>query len=163
MCHAKKPNRMRVTLIILNLILIFILTNQDLQAQDKKSKKEREQEYLENIKKDSIDGVYIPVDLKDCFKQIDSFWADSVKLQVRKKTEDGFTANAHFGIGMWMRNNWRLWGGSRLSIYFNDLGIFHPDDMSGIILTSYHRFLLGLDIKLEEQIGYYKDYWKKNK
>jgi hypothetical protein len=64
---------------------------------------------------------------------------------------------------MWIRNNWRLWGGSRLSKYFNDLGIFHPDDMSGIILNSYHRFLLGQDIKLDDQIDYYKDYWKKRK
>ncbi len=154
---------MRVTLTILNLILIFIFANQDLQAQDKKSKKEQKQMYLENIKKDSIDGVYIPIDLNDCFKQIDGFWADSIKSQVRSMSEDEFTANAHFGIGMWMRNNWKLWGGSRLSKYFNDLGVFHPDDMSGIILTSYHRYLLGRDVKLEEQISYYKEYWKKSK
>jgi hypothetical protein len=151
---------MKVTLTILNLILILIISNQDLHAQDKKSKKEQEQEYLENIKKDSIDGVYIPTDLNDCFKQIDSFWEDSTETQIRKIPEDEFTANAHFEIGMWMRNNWRLWGGSRLSKYFNDLGVFHPDDMSDIILTSYHRYLLGQDIKLEEQIRYYKDYWK---
>lgn len=154
---------MKATLTILNLILILTLSNQDLQAQNKKSKKEQKQAYLEDIKKDSIDGVYIPTDLNDCFKQIDSFWADSIKTKVRKMTENEFTANAHFGIGMWMRNNWRLWGGSRLSKYFNDIGAFHPDDMSGIILTSYHRYLLGQDIKLEEQINYYKDFWKKNK
>lgn len=154
---------MKATLTILNLILILTLSNQDLQAQNKKSKKEQKQAYLENIKKDSIDGVYIPTDLNDCFKQIDSFWADSIKTKVRKMTENEFTVNAHFGIGMWMRNNWRLWGGSRLSKYFNDIGVFHPDDMSGIILTSYHRYLLGQDIKLEEQINYYKDFWKKNK
>ncbi|MEA4983267.1 MAG: DUF6794 domain-containing protein [Paludibacter sp.] len=154
---------MKTILTILNLFLILTLSNQDLQAQNKKSKKEQKQAYLENIKKDSIDGVYIPTDLNDCFKQIDSFWADSIKTKVRKMTENEFTVNAHFGIGMWMRNNWRLWGGSRLSKYFNDIGVFHPDDMSGIILTSYHRYLLGQDIKLEEQINYYKDFWKKNK
>jgi len=154
---------MKVTLTILNLILILIIANRDLQAQDKKYKKESEQEYLENTKKDSIDGVYIPTDLNDCFKQIDGFWADSIKTQVRKMTEDEFTTNAHFGFGLWMRNNWRLWGGSRLSKYFNDLGVFHPDDMSSITLTSYHRCLLGQEIKLEEQISYYKDYWKKYK
>jgi hypothetical protein len=154
---------MRGTLIILSLILIIILVNQDLQAQDKKSKKEQKQESLENIKKDSIGGVYIPIDLEDCFKQIDGFWTDSIKSQVRNMANDEFTSSAHFGIGMWMRNNWRLWGGSRLSKYFNDLGIFHPDDMSGIILTSYHRHLLGQDVKLEEQISYYKDFWEKNK
>lgn len=138
---------MRSISIILNLILTLILSGQNLQAQDNKSK-----EYLENIKRDSIDGVYIPIDLKDCFNQIDFFWTDSVKTEVREKTEDDFTIGAHFGIGLWMRNNWRLWTGSRLSRYFNDLGIIHPDDMSTIILTSYHRYctyplLLGIKIK----------------
>jgi hypothetical protein len=78
-CNAIKPNRMRVTLTILNLFLIFTLTNQELLAQDKKSKKELKQEYLKNIKKDSMNGVYIPMNLNDCFKQIDGFWTDSVK------------------------------------------------------------------------------------
>ncbi|HBB00682.1 MAG: hypothetical protein A2W86_11565 [Bacteroidetes bacterium GWD2_45_23] len=149
---------MRSISIILNLILALIISGHNLQAQDNKSK-----EYLENIKRDSIDGVYIPIDLKDCFNQIDFFWTDSVKTEVREKTEDDFTIGAHFGIGLWMRNNWRLWTGSRLSRYFNDLGIIHPDDMSTIILTSYHRYLLRQDIKLEEQIDYYKEYWKKQR
>ncbi len=154
---------MRKIFTILNLILILTLTHQDLYAQEEKTKEEQKKEYLENINKDSINGVYIPIDLNDCIKQIDGFWTDSIKTQVRKMTEDEFTSKAHFGFGMWMRNNWMLWGGSRLSKYFNDLGIFHPDDMSGIILTSYHRHLLGLDIKVEEQIQSYKEYWKKNK
>ena len=64
-------------------------------------------------------------------------------------------------FGLWMRNNWGLWGGSRLSNYFNKLGVFHPDDMSGIILTSYYRYSLGKEIKLEEQISHYKSYWEK--
>jgi hypothetical protein len=79
---------------------------------------------------DSIRGVYIPKDLEDCFKQIDRFWDDSTIVKVKQWTEDEFIANAHFGFGRWMRNNWQLWGGSRLSKYFNYLGIYHPDDMS---------------------------------
>ena len=112
---------------------------------------------------DSLRGVYIPKDLDDCFKQIDSFLNDSTKLQVKQWTENEFSARAHHGFGMWMRNNWQLWGGSRLSKYFNDMGVYHPDDMSGIILDSYHRYLTGKDIKLEEQIKFYQDYWKKSK
>ncbi len=110
---------------------------------------------------DSLRGIYIPKDLEDCFKQIDSFWDDSTKVEVKQWKEDELSSRAHLGFGMWMRNNWQLWGGSRLSKYFNDLGIYHPDDMSGIILDSYHRYLTGNDIKLEEQIKYYQDYWKK--
>jgi hypothetical protein len=154
---------MKAALILLNIILIVTLTYEDVSAQAGKSKKKQNKEYLERVQKDSIDGVYIPIDLNDCFKQLDEFWTDSIKTQLRNMTEDEFTANAHFGIGLWMRNNWGLWGGSRLSKYLNDLGIFHPDDMSDLILTSYHRYLLGQDLKLEEQIEFYKNYWKKDK
>ena len=111
---------------------------------------------------DSLRGIYIPKDLEDCFKQIDSFWSDSTKTQVKNWSESEFSAKSHFGLGLWMRNNWQLWGGSRLSKYFNDLGIYHPDDMSGIILISYHRYLSGEEIKLEDQIKFYQDYWKKS-
>lgn len=109
---------------------------------------------------DSLRGVYIPKHLQDCFDQINSFWPDSTKLKVRQWSEDEFTSRAHLGFGMWMRNNWQLWGGSRLSKYFNEMGITHPDDMSGIILDSYHRYLNNKELKLEEQIQEYKDYWE---
>ena len=112
---------------------------------------------------DSLRGIYIPKDLDDCFNQINCFWSDSIRTIVKSWTEGEFIGNAHFGFGMWMRNNWQFWGGSRLSKYFNEMGIYHPDDMSGIILTSYYRYLKEKDIKLEEQIKYYQDYWNKEK
>lgn len=62
-----------------------------------------------------------------------------------------------------MRNNWGLWSGSRLAKYFNEMGIFHPDDMSGIILTSFHRHLNGKDLQLDQQIKYYQEYWEREK
>ncbi|QIA08837.1 DUF6794 domain-containing protein [Draconibacterium halophilum] len=109
---------------------------------------------------DSINGIYIPKDLNDCFIQIDGFWNDSIKTKVQSWTENEFCGNAHLGFGMWMRNNWGLWSGSRLQVYFKDKGIYHPDDMSGIILTSYHRYLTGKDVELKKQIKEYKAYWK---
>ena len=109
---------------------------------------------------DSINGVYIPKNLEDCFKQIDCFWADSIKLKAKEMAEKEFTIQAHFGFGMWMRNNWQLWSGSRLSKYFNEIGISHPDDMSGIILDSYHRYLRKELINLDEQVQYYKNFWE---
>lgn len=121
-----------------------------------------ESEAREKIKfeADRIDGIYIPESLEDCFTQIDSFWDDSVKLEVRRWDENEFVAKTSFGFGMWIRNNWRLWGGSRLSKYFNDLGIYHPDDMSGIILVSYHRHLNNRDIDLPGQVKCYHVYWE---
>ena len=63
-------------------------------------------------------------------------------------------------MGQWLRNNWGLWSGSRLKEWFEDRGIFHTDDMSAIILTSFWREVNGEPIKLDEQIKSYQDYWK---
>ena len=110
---------------------------------------------------DSINNVYIPINIEDCFSQINTFWADSTKVNIKNLTEEEFSSRFHHGFGMWIRNNWQLWGGSRLSKYFNDLGIHHPDDMSGIILTSYHRHLKNKEIELDNQVKYYQEYWAK--
>lgn len=125
--------------------------------------KNAEERYRIRFTTDTINSIYIPKNLEDCFTQINSFWNDSTKIQVKNWEESEFIGKAHLGFGMWIRNNWRLWGGSRLSKYFNGLGIYHPDDMSGIILSSYHRYLNKKEIKLEEQIKYYKDYWENSK
>lgn len=106
--------------------------------------------------------IYIPKNLEDCFTEINKSIPDSIKVKITN-WEESEMSRLHFGQGKWMRNNWGLWEGSRLSRYFNNMGIYHPDDMSGIILTSYHRYLNGKDIKLDEQVKYYKDYWKKAK
>lgn len=109
------------------------------------------------------DTTYIPFDLDDCIQQLDKMFADSNKTKIKGMTEDDFSSRVHFDFGMWIRNNWGLWKGSRLSKYFNERGIYHPDDMSGIIFDSYYRHLTGQDIKLDEQIKYYKDYWENAK
>lgn len=124
-------------------------------------KTEERNQYLQRIKADSIKGVYIPVDLNDCFRQLNSMLKPYEVNEFKNMSNDGAMARTHLGLGLWMRNNWGLWVGSRLSIYFNDMGIKHPDDMSGIILTSYHRLLNKQDIDLDGQILHYKDYWKK--
>lgn len=113
------------------------------------------QEYLE--------GIYIPKNLTECFKEIDHFLNQSEKDNIKSKTEDEFRAEAHFRLGLWMRNNWALWKGSRLYYFFKTKGISHPDDMSGIILTSYYRKLNNADIKLDTQIEKYQKYWTEQK
>jgi len=58
----------------------------------------------------------------------------------------------HLSLGTWMRNSWGLWGGSRLSKWFNRHGIDNPEDMSGILLTSFWRSLHKKPLLLEAQI-----------
>ena len=147
-----RPNYMRNQIAILLLLaLTFQIAFGQRKAQD-----------LKRFSADSISGIYIPKDLHDCFKQIDGFWSDSIKTQAKLQSEAYFSMSAHQGFGQWMRNNWQLWGGSRLSKYFNDKGVDHPDDMSGIILKSYHRYLTGKDINLNQQIEDSKTWWKEN-
>ena len=108
----------------------------------------------------NIDKDYKPKNLNEAITQLDILFSDTTKSQVNNMTEEEFIANSHFSTGMWIRNNWGLWKGKELAKYFNDLGIYHPDDMSGIILTSYYRHLHNQDLKVDEQIKYYQDYWR---
>ena len=50
------------------------------------------------------------------------------------------TIKLHMSLGMWIRNNWGLWGGSRLQKYLFDISD-HPDGMSSIILEYYYDWL----------------------
>lgn len=107
----------------------------------------------------SSTGLYIPVDLEDCFKELEKMLhSDFLKEYKNKKEED--LAVYHMGLGLWLRNNWGLWGGSRLSKYFNQLGVFHPDDMSGIIINTFWSKLNNKPQKIKEKIEFYREYWK---
>lgn len=138
-----------IRLIVISLFLLFshLMFGQNTKFIDKRFNAEK------------LNGVYIPQNLEDCFVQIDEMLSDSLKTEFKKVSEKKFMSMTHFGLGMWIRNNWNLWKGSRLTKYFNEKGIYHPDDMSGIILTSYHRKLTQNNIDFENQINYSKTYW----
>jgi len=129
------------------IILISGVINSSSQVKD------TSEAYTDYSTQDTLNGVYIPKDLEDCFKQLDSFWSDSLKMEIKKMSLNEFLSQAHFGIGMWLRNNWGLWVGSRLSKYFHSFKYSHPDDISSIILELYYRQLTGEDIHIEK--------WKK--
>lgn len=109
---------------------------------------------------DSPTGIYIPEDLLDALAELDQMLSPEAKQEMLDIFDDKMVVGVyHFGLGMWIRNNWGLWGGERLAAWFNDRGITHPDDMSGIILVSYRRHLKGEPLKLDEQIAFYIKYW----
>ncbi|MEM7375242.1 MAG: DUF6794 domain-containing protein [Bacteroidota bacterium] len=105
--------------------------------------------------------TYIPDKLEDAIDYLDCLWSEEDKEAFKAKPEEKAVASLHFGTGQSMRNDWGLWKGKNsLSRYFRTRGIFHPDDMSGIILTSFHRWLHGKDILLNEQISEYQAFWE---
>ena len=111
-------------------------------------------------KPDKFDDNYVPKDLEESIALlIQKNWDDMERI--RSMTEGDLNASVHFSIGRWIRNNWGLWSGdSDLCKWFKDKEVPHPDDMTGIIITSFHRRVTGKEIGLEEQIQFYKDYWE---
>jgi hypothetical protein len=102
----------------------------------------------------------LPPLLEDCLCKLAEMHSTDLN-QWKEMPERQAIGVCHHGLGQQIRNDWGLWGESTLSKFFNRVGIHHPDDMSGIILTSYHRRLNGRPIDLEGQIQHYKDYWAK--
>lgn len=67
----------------------------------------------------------------------------------------------HHTLGQWMRNRWGLWNGSKLKDHFENLRIWHGDDMSSIILITLWRVIHNKPILLEKQIQAYHEFWAK--
>ncbi len=105
-------------------------------------------------------GVYIPENLEDCFAELKRMLHPDLVERMKSAPESDLI-QYHFGLGMWIRNQWGLWGESRLEKYFTNLGLTHADDMSGTILDSFWRHLNGLPLRLNEQIADYETYWRK--
>ena len=101
------------------------------------------------------------IDLESCIDWVMALnESQEVFLEWLNLQEEEFIGRAHHGLGTWIRNNLKLWHNGPPVKYFNDLGIYHADDMSGIILTSLWRKYHNVDVDLEGQVKRYRDYWE---
>lgn len=119
-------------------------------------KQKRLREFEERQLLDTIDGRYIPKNLKECFIELDKLLKESDRDGIKKYKSSMDMISFHLSLGMWLRNNWGLWGGSRLWKYFDQRDVGHPDSMSSIILDNYYLWLKG-----DEKVG--EKWEKKNK
>lgn len=92
-----------------------------------------------------------------------TFLKKEIDEQTIEKIKNEDACAFHHSIGRAIRNKFSLWGDSKLKDWFNGIGIFHPDDMSGIILESLKRDLKGEPIDLDRQVKRYQAYWEKMK
>lgn len=99
---------------------------------------------------EEIDGRYIPKDLGETFLELDKVLSEINRKEMSALVNRKDMIQYHLGLGMWIRNNWGLWGGSRLQKYFTDKGMTHPDDMSSVILFYYWDWLKGNKDKWKE-------------
>ena len=107
-------------------------------------------------------GVYVPKDLQDAFKELSKMLDPRLVAKMKNGPEKDMI-KYHHGLGTWLRNNWMLWGGGRMAKFFNTKGVRHPDDMSGIILTSFWRHLNNKPLNFEKQCAWYVAYWDSTK
>lgn len=126
--------------------IIFLLINGVLFSQEKPK---------------SYPEKYLPESLNDALDYMEYKWTDAEKETFKSKDERAAVSNLHFSYGMFIRNVWLRHGNPKLEKSFAEIGIYALDDISSIILTSFHRKLNKKEIKLEEQIKPYKEYWEK--
>lgn len=58
--------------------------------------------------------------------------SDEQKHEIKNKTKEELI-HYHFSLGLWIRNNFGLWGDNTQLL--NELGGGHPDDASHVLLT----------------------------
>lgn len=115
--------------------------------------------YQERIKQSKLDGMYIPYDLKDAFKELNKLMDDEAKKTFMAYEDAEVDAKTHGSLGAWLENKWSMSEGSRLSEYFRKMQVPHYEYMIGIIIQSYHRHLHGRDLKLKEQVLFFRKLW----
>ena len=66
----------------------------------------------------------------------------------------------HHGWGTGIRNGYGLWiGTTPISQHMRDIGLQHPDDMSGVLINSYWLHFNGCDLRLDDQVAFYRAWW----
>jgi hypothetical protein len=102
--------------------------------------------------------IPIPKNLEECYEQLEKY-ADQNLIETYKRISEQDLPTYHFGFGMHIRNKWGLWSGSPLKDYFKSLGIYHADDMSGIIIKGFWYHLNNKKFDLDKEVKHYRDYW----
>jgi hypothetical protein len=123
----------------------YFRNKNDTEACKEKQQKiiQDQQEYQRNVTLATIDNIYIPKDLCECFIEIDKLLSYKDKEEIKKLLKKEDIMQYHLSLGMSIRNMWGLWSGSRLQKYFIDKGIYDPDEMSGEIIYGYYDWLKG--------------------
>lgn len=59
---------------------------------------------------------YIPKNITDALRYLNTTWADEDKEEFRVQDEDDALAELHFGVGMSIRNSWGFWSKKKNSL-----------------------------------------------
>jgi hypothetical protein len=104
--------------------------------------------------------TYIPTNLDDAHRELASMLSAREIEHIMAMTNEDMMIEYHMSLGLGLRNQWGLWHSSRLARYFNELDVYHPDDMSGIILGTFWCKLHNQPFGLDTRIRSAQDYWR---
>ncbi len=144
----------------ISFFLVFVIAATSLVAQ---KAMERERAYNKRIQKERLNGVYIPKDLPDAIAELNKLTSREARAKFLQMGEGDAMVKLHFSLGRWIRENWSLWEGSRLSVHMNKMGATHPEMMSRVIIVAYHRYLTKTDLDLKTLIGQVEQYVEKKR
>lgn len=131
--------------------VLFFLSFQGVTAQVAETAKEYNKLYQSRIKKEYLNDIYIPQDLKDAFTELRRLSDKKGLEKYKTATEETVVKKLYFSLGRWIMVNWGFHGGSRLSHYLKTkLGVSHPEDQAVFIMKSFHRSLNKKDLELKK-------------
>jgi len=111
----------------------------------------------DNSFQEYLDGEYIPLNIDEAYSELIRLIPPQDIDKYKRQNLQVFLADAHFGIGRNIRNNWMLWKNSRLALFLINKGVTHPDDMSTIILMYFHSRINNKIFDIDKEIEKYKD------
>ena len=112
--------------------------------------------YEERIRKQRLDGHYIPYDIDDAMRELDEITSTTSQNKYAEREEDFVVHKLYFSFGRWLGLNWSLYEGSRLSAYFYDLGVDEADGQIEMLMRLYHRHLNGKPLNVKQLAEDYK-------
>lgn len=141
----------KISLIVLSAFLMINYIN----AQPKNSTPE--EIYKWRVEQEKLYDIYIPADLSECFTELDKKISKPSKAKFLSIDERTAMQKLHYSLGKWIWYNWGFYEGSRLTVYMNKMGLFHPEDMADFIIMSYHRHLKETPIEPKELADFFKE------
>ncbi len=154
----------RILVLIPGFFLLLLNTFAQTQQEEPgppSTEAEFEQQYQERIRKETLNGVYIPKNLEEAMVELDKRISSEARLKFKALPEDSVCMIMHNRLGQWMILNWGFYGGSRLSNYLRSAGVTFPDDMADFLILAYHRRQNGKPIGIKELATDFRDRRKK--
>ena len=130
----------------LSVLNVCIAQNED------DSGKTLEEKYEWRIRQESLFGTYIPKDINEAILVLTKLSDAQSKQKFKAMSESDACQKLFFSLGRWMSYNWSFYEGSRLSVYLQELGIHHPDNMSRFLIVLFHRSLSNQPLEVKELV-----------